>query len=127
MLGDLINNTSMPTLERLIAFTEQRHDLLVNNIANIDTPGYKVKDLDVRKFQQDMSEAIKNRSTQQNTGSAQQAKIDFNQYVLFHDGNNRSIEKQMTAITKNSVMHNAAVELLKSRYQLLERAISLRV
>jgi flagellar basal-body rod protein FlgB len=124
VIDNLINSTEITGLDRVVAFTEARHQVLANNIANIDTPGYKMKDLNVEKFQSDLHAAMEARSAGQAEGEALQTSTDYDQYLLFHDQNNRSIDKQVTTITQNAVMHNAAIELLRSRYQLLQRAIS---
>ena len=124
MIDNLINTTQVTGLDRVVAFTEARQQILANNIANIDTPGYKMKDLNVEKFQNDLHAAMEARSAGQAEGEALQTSPDYNQYLLFHDRNNRSIDKQVTAITQNAVMHNAAIELLRSQYQLLQKAIS---
>lgn len=41
--------------------TEVRHKELVNNIANMDTPYYKARDINVKEFRQVLSESIDNR------------------------------------------------------------------
>ncbi len=126
-IDSMLRGTDTAPLDRVIQFTETRHQLLANNIANIDTPGYQMRDLSVQKFQQDLQKAIENRTvTCEEQSSVSSAKTDFNQYLLFHDRNNRSIEKQVTQMTENAVLHNTAVELLRSRYTLLEKAISLK-
>ena len=109
-----------------MAFAEARQNVLANNIANIDTVGYKVRDMDLKRFQSDLREALAEGSASPGGGTLPQATVDFDQYLLFHDGNNRSVEKQMTAITKNSILHNVAAELLRSRYALLEKAVAMR-
>lgn len=115
----LVTTSGISVLERVIAFTGARHDLLANNIANIDTPDYKMKDLDVDAFNRDLCDAVNAR-----TVGPGEPKVDDEQYLLFHDGNNRSVEKQMTEITKNTMLHNAALEILRNQYQVLSRAIA---
>jgi flagellar basal body rod protein FlgB len=43
--------------------------------------------------------------------------------ILFHDGNNRSMEQLMSDQAKNALMHNLAVEILRDQYSMLETAI----
>ncbi len=123
----VVGNSNTAVLDRVIRFTESRHQLLANNIANIDTPGYKMKDLGLKQFQSDLQEAIDRNQLSPETQSQEAAgQTDYGQYLLFHDQNNRSVEKQVAAITENAILHNTAVELLRSRYGLLEKAISLK-
>ena len=42
----------MPVLEQVVNFTEARHGVLAGNIANLDTPGYKTRDLSPALFQE---------------------------------------------------------------------------
>ena len=45
-----MNDVSTPMinlLEKALDVTSQRHKLVVANMANIDTPGYRTKDLDL--------------------------------------------------------------------------------
>ena len=60
-LSDITNRGNIPVLEKLMAFTQARHKVLAENIANIDTPGYKTKQLDPRLFQAALSRAIEDR------------------------------------------------------------------
>lgn len=126
MLTSVVDTGELRVLENVVRFTEARHEILANNIANIDTPGYKVKDLDVAAFQKDLQRAANARQNGQLDTNQQDPQEDLDQYLLFHDRTNHSIEKQMTAMTKNGVLHKVAVELLRTRYGLLERAVSLR-
>ncbi len=127
LLSGMFENSSIGVLDKIISFTENRQRILANNIANIDTPGYKMRDLDIKKFQENLKEEIKNRGQADVANDASEPKVDYNQYLVFHDKNNRSIEKQITNATENVILHNVSVELLRSRYALLERAIALRI
>ena len=41
-----------------LVFAQARHQVLAGNIANLDTPGYRVRDLSVENFQQRLKEVI---------------------------------------------------------------------
>jgi flagellar basal-body rod protein FlgB len=127
MLNEIFNNSGTAPLDRMIQFTETRHKVLANNLANIDTPDYVMQDMNVKKFQQDLKKAIDRQTLDASPDQEDLTPAtDYSQYLLFHDQNNRSIEKQVAQITENTVMHNVSVQLLKSRYDLLEKAIALK-
>jgi flagellar basal-body rod protein FlgB len=132
LIDSVFNNTGTEVLDRMTQFTETRHQILANDLANIDTPDYKMQDLNAAEFQQDLKKAIDNRSLTADSSSSSsdstdlESKTDYTQYLLFHDGNNRSPEKLITQMTSNTIMHNVSVELLRNRYSLLEKAISLQ-
>ena len=50
-----------------------------------------------------------------------------NNNILFHDNNNRFVEKQMSAMAKNALLHNVSAELLRGQYELLRMAIRERL
>ena len=133
----------MPVLQQVMSFTESRHEVLVNNITNFDTVGYKMKDLPVAEFNQALGQAVQKRNSggasaefeMQSTQHLQwdsQGRLQTkpkeiqDQNILFHDRNNRFVEKQMSAMSKNALLHNVSAELLRQRYGTLKMAISLK-
>ena len=63
MIDGLTNGGALPALERLLQFTGRRQALLANNIANLDTPGFRPSDVSVADFQALLGEAIDDRRT----------------------------------------------------------------
>src|SRR3954470_12818578 len=61
MLSSLFQSSSLPVLEQVVNFTESRHGVLAGNIANLDTPGYKTRDLSPELFQEKLKEAVETR------------------------------------------------------------------
>ena len=57
------NSSTIPVLEQVVQFTEARHGVLAGNIANLDTPGYKTRDLSPELFSQKLREAIHAKNT----------------------------------------------------------------
>ena len=138
-LNNLVSRGAAPVLEQVISFTNARHHVLVNNISNLNTVAYKMQDLPTEPFVAALDEAVTarhKRGTDQlnlrsnrtykwdRTGriQAQPQTIPDNN-ILFHDGNNRFVEKQMSQLNQNAMMHNTAVELLRTQQRVLESAI----
>jgi len=130
-IENLLNQGSGPALSELLKFTSQRHKLLAENIVNVDTPGYKQKDLSLEKFQQLMQDRIeqRNNSAPGTVGFDDiQGKIENpTSGILFHDGNNRSMETLMSDQAKNALMHNMVIELLRKQFASMEMALKERV
>ena len=140
LLESLINRGAIPVLERTVAFTQARQEVLANNVSNFDTVGYKVRDLSVSEFCQAMTNAVERREKRgvgeplrmQSTRSlrwdsrghlqAQPIEIE-DANILFHDDNNRFVEKQMSEMARNGLLHNVAVELLRTQYNGLQTAL----
>ncbi|MBN1766787.1 MAG: flagellar basal body rod protein FlgB [Sedimentisphaerales bacterium] len=137
----LLNRGSLPVLEQVMSFTQTRHEVLANNISNIDTVGYTMKDLPVEEFFTELHRAVTRRDGQAGNDSlelqstrhlqwdsrgrlqASPMEIEDNN-ILFHDSNNRFVEKQMSEMSKNAMLHNVVSEILKVKYNGLRTAIS---
>jgi flagellar basal-body rod protein FlgB len=127
----LLNEGNAPLLERTLQFTAARHRLIAENVVNLDTPGYRQKDLSVEKFQQMLRERVEERD------HSAPGSIGFDDVkeeldhprngILFHDGNNRSVEQLMSDQAKNALMHNLVVELLRKQYEQMTMALRERV
>ena len=51
-LTSMFDNSTLPMLEQVVNFTQARHGVLAGNIANLDTPGYRARDLSPQEFQE---------------------------------------------------------------------------
>lgn len=127
----MLNQDATPALEQLIRFTGKRQRLLAENIANVDVPNYRQKDLSVRRFEQMLGKALEDRGRPGGT-EAKFADLSLEienptRGILSHDGNNRSMEELMTDEAKNGMMHNLAIELLRKQFQQLDMALKERV
>lgn len=125
----LMNGGSGPLLEQVVRFTAARHDLIAQNIANVDTVGYRQKDLSVAKFEQLLQRRVEAQRAGE-SGGFEDAPIDVENSpgnILFHDQNNRSMERLQTDLAKNAMLHNMAIELLRKQYQQLDMALKERV
>lgn len=137
MSGSIFNASTIPVLEQVLNFSQSRHNLLAGNIANLDTPGYKVRDLNLNQFQSKLREAIeeKNKPNEplspglvatRDSDPMRSVKESI-PGILFHDESNVGIEQQVMEMTKNQIMHNMAISLMEQQMRLLQTAISERV
>lgn len=125
----LLNSGSAPALEATLQFTSARQRLLAEDIVNADTPNYSQKDLSLSDFQAMVRDELQ---AQQNGRTGDFSKVREavehpERGILFHDGNNRSMEQLMTDQAKNALMHNVAVELLRKQFQRMQMALRERV
>ncbi|MEM9884198.1 MAG: hypothetical protein AAF800_14895, partial [Planctomycetota bacterium] len=124
MIAGMFNGGAMPVLERLVQFTGARHRVIAENVANLSTPYYRPKDLSVAHFREQLGRAVEARraSRTPNTGplelrstrqlsfrrdglTARPEPLDEN--VMFHDRNNRDLERVMQDLAENTLTHNA--------------------
>ena len=129
LIEGLMNRGNGALLEQVVNFASQRHKLILENIANVDTPGYRQKDLSVERFSSLLRERVDQR---RHTGSASfddtGSKVEYPMRgILFHDRNNRSMEQLATDMAKNAMMHNLAIELLRKQFQQMDMALREKV
>ena len=143
MIDGVTNTEGLSVLERLVQFSGQRHRLIVNNIANFDTPGYRPLDVSVQDFRTQLGEAIDERRASARRGGSlkieDSAQIEFRagsmtlhptpigDNILFHDGNDRDLDRTMQDLVENFLTFRMATELMRSRYDILRSAIAERV
>jgi flagellar basal-body rod protein FlgB len=127
MFERLMNQSSAPVLEKMLQFTAARHKLIAENVINISTPNYRQKDLSLEKFQEMLGERIDERDK---GGPGATSFDDINaeleepeRGILFHDGSNRSMEQLMSDQSKNALMDNFIIELLRKQYQTMEMSL----
>lgn len=134
MISNLFNSTTIPVLEQLVNFAQMRHQVLAGNIANLDTPGYRTRDLSSDKFEASLRQAIESRDEQQTASFAPQAD-DLNPFapvkaglegILRHDNDNVGLEQQLMEMAKNQMQHNLAMTIMNNQLQLIGAAISER-
>ncbi len=137
MLSGLFNSTTIPALGEVLNFAQARHTVLAGNVANVNTPGYRLRDLSQTEFQQRLKEAIaaSQRSAQpmspglaySEPGDPMRQVRSSLENLIYHDDTNIDLEKQVAEMTKNHLLHNFALTVMTDQFQLLQTAISERV
>jgi len=127
----LLNQGNMPLLEQTVRFAAARQKLIAENVSNVSTPGYVQKDLSVEKFQQMLRERVDERRVA-SPGATRfddiQGKLENpTANILFHDGNNRSMEHLMSDTARNLLFHNMMIELLRKQIGSMEMALRERI
>jgi len=129
LIEGLMNRGNGALLEQVVNFAAQRHKLLLENIANVDTPNYRQKDLSVARFGSMLRERVDERR-RHGVASFDDMSSEVENPVrgiLFHDRNNRSMEQLSTDLAKNAMMHNLAIELLRKQFQQMDMALKEKV
>jgi flagellar basal-body rod protein FlgB len=137
MLPNLFSSTTIPALGEVLNFAQARHTVLTGNIANVNTPGYRLRDLSPTEFQQKLKEAITASQSFQEPLSPGLAYSELGdpmrqvraslENIVYHDDTNIDLEKQVAEMTKNHLLHNFALTVMTDQFQLLQTAISERV
>ena len=103
-------------------FRGERQKTISSNIANIDTPDYKTKDL---RFKDQLQKASEAESLKLSTTHSMHMSLDntvkkthFDRYevkglVEQNDGNNVNLDTQMSEMSKNNIMFSAIQNSIK--------------
>lgn len=139
MYESLFDATTLPILQQVVSFTQARHQVLASNIANLDVPGYRAKDLPVGEFQRLLAEAIRQRhqpAAFRSPGEPDPISMaqklqpveleDVPEMILYHDEGTKGLEYQVNEMLKNQMQHNLAVALMTHQFNLLRAAINER-
>jgi flagellar basal-body rod protein FlgB len=110
MIEKMFNSQSKNIIHKALDGTWQRNQLLSENIANVDTPNYKRKDV---TFEQSLKRAIRNNKTTTRDLETMSFRTITDQPGLSYrkDGNNVNIETEMVYLAENQLKYNTLIGL----------------
>lgn len=121
----------MEALEATIRFSGRRQRLVAHNIANISTPDFLQTDLSVKDFQAELGRVIDDRrergSGKLDLSTVGQAEPTQRNGILFPDHNNRDVERLMQDQAENLMVYRTAIDLLRSRAEMMRSTLAGRV
>jgi flagellar basal-body rod protein FlgB len=104
-------------LERALSGSAQRQQLLADNVANANTPGYKRSDID---FHGQLAAALAGGSSVDSLSFTPQTDTATS---LTADGNNVDIDSEMSNLSQNALDYQSLVEVANARLKMLSVAI----
>jgi flagellar basal-body rod protein FlgB len=113
----LFDNTQL-ALQRAISGAAMRQELLANNLANAETPGFQRSDVD---FQSTLAQAMKTGSSRAIESTTFSPQTDSS--VMRADGNGVDVDVESANMAKNGLTYEALVSVTKARIQILEAAM----
>ena len=103
-------------LERALNIRGYYHKVLASNIANVETPGYKEKDMD---FSTELERSIGG-----STGGIEVREKSDPGGIDGIDGNSVNMEDQIVKLTENTMMFNAFVQLINKKFSMMRYVIN---
>ena len=121
-------------LQKGLQAAELRHDVIANNIANVDTPGYKASHVEFEAYMQDALESgeFQGKMTrvghiaigaQNNALNVQPAVISDTSTTMRMDGNNVDIDREMSELARNQIYYDTLVRKISGELNRLKLAI----
>jgi flagellar basal-body rod protein FlgB len=117
-----LDRTALPGLDRLsqhLRYLGERQRVLAGNLANIDTPGYRAKDL---AFTEELERADRGEQSSHGTLRYETEEITRDDEVPDQDGNTVSLESQIARMDETTLRYRSLAELLSRRIGLLRYA-----
>ena len=102
-------------LERALNIRAQYHRILSGNIANVETPNYKEKDID---FQSEI---------QRNVGGLNNVEIKEStdgDVIGSIDGNTVNMENQIVKMTENHMLFTSLVQVVSKKFSMMRYIIN---
>ena len=91
-----------------------RNQVISNNIANVDTPGYKRKDVNFENY---LQQELKLNKKNININALNPTVFTDNQSLEYRmDGNNVDVDTEMINLTKNQLRYSTLIDQVKQDF-----------
>ncbi|MGR3179072.1 MAG: flagellar basal body rod protein FlgB [Candidatus Anammoxibacter sp.] len=121
---DISAEKSTELLGKMIDFTALKQKVIANNIANVNTPGYKRLDV---KFNQDLENAIESRESIRDLRL--KVAVDKSGGIEIgarNDGNTVDMDREVSQLMQNALSFNVYLELMAFKFKMATRAMRTR-
>jgi len=125
---ELFSNT-FRNLENSLDYSSMKQKVISQNIANVDTPNYKAKNVTTSSFKEALQASMDSYRTDQrhfefSTTKSNGSAIVTQQNVTYNNnGNSVDIDKEMTALATNQIYYNAVTDRLSGKFSSLQNVI----
>ncbi|RLQ95751.1 flagellar basal body rod protein FlgB [Falsibacillus albus] len=124
----LFSNT-VGTIEQALDYSALKQKVISQNIANVDTPNYKAKDVSFKKFLEEANssqvEAYRTdpkhfsfTSSSESPAVISQANVRYNE-----NGNSVDVDKEMSDLASNQIYFDALTSQLNNQFSILQAVI----
>jgi flagellar basal-body rod protein FlgB len=107
---------SIDVLQGYLKVITDRQQMVVSNMANVDTPGYHTKDIDFQS-------AMRHVMSTDGEGQLEPASIELQGLPERPDGNNVNIDRESLMLSQTQLQFQLGVQLVKSQFSQLLTAI----
>ena len=111
-------------LSKLVDVTQLRHQVLAENVANVNTPGYRRQEV---RFEDVLATQWTAQHGDSTWKSLRPEVVEDHMTPARLDGNNVEIDLEMMRLNKNTLLGNTYLQLLATKLGMMKRAINGRV
>lgn len=134
MLKSLVSSPYVNTLESALGASSLRHQVISNNIANVNTPGFKKSEVSFEGKLQSVIDSEKKqgflaRTNERHYPFQKNANVSptintITNTTLRVDGNNVDIDAEMAEMAKNNIYYNAIVHKVQGYFSTMKSCIN---
>lgn len=134
VIDNIVGSKNLQILEKSLDAASLRHTVIANNLANVDTPGFKATKVlfeDQLKKALDRNQLIAGKLTR--PGHIPFENFDYRQVtpkaiedkttVMRNDGNNVDIDAEMAILAKNTLYYNTLAQQIAGKFSTLKNVI----
>jgi flagellar basal-body rod protein FlgB len=112
-----INFSQFELLSNAVEFARQNHQVISQNLANVNTPNYLARELSFEKF----LEATESKNQK---GKTDPFEIRFAEGLPIRtDGNNVDLDKELANLKRNDLVYQTLTQLIGANLDLMKTAI----
>ena len=120
-------DTTFRTLDLALGAAGKRQEVLANNLANVNTPGYKRLDVNFDGALAKALDAQRGGNVDDDNALSQlspKVTTDANAVSVRADGNSVDVDQEMAFLAENNIRYNALVQLSQKKLEGLKYVIA---
>jgi flagellar basal-body rod protein FlgB len=114
-----LSDTNVVLLSKLLDLTATKNKVIANNIANVNTPGYKKSDV---SFEKELLRAVESKNFSKIQNLQETVSLSKNKSTR-KDGNNVDLDQELVTFYQVSDRHNIYLEILSKKFKGMIAAI----
>lgn len=119
---DILFGKTIDMLSGILDFRSERNKVIASNIANIDTPGYKTKEL---IFKKQLADLVSNgrEISMSKTNKRHLSESSEKKFEVIKSERPVKIDNEMEKLAENTLMYNLTVELMARKFKELDSVL----
>ena len=126
LLQNLYEQENYLVAKKLLDATHLRHETLSNNLANVETPGFKRRDLP-KNFSVELRRAVERKDFRRVKSLLPRSREDLQAKPVRMDGNTVQLDEELLAMNRNALNYEYLTQMVSGSIKELNLAIKGRI
>ncbi len=126
LLQNLYEQENYLVAKKLLDATHLRHETLANNLANVETPGFKRRDLP-KTFSVELRRAVERKDFRRVKSLLPRSREDLQAKPVRMDGNTVQLDEELLAMNRNALNYEYLTQMVSGSIKELNLAIKGRL